>query len=397
MADLLQSSQKTETQAPSYYTNYLNSIASGGQNAVQGAKFVGAQPLQQQAFSNVAQNVGNYQPALTGAQQTLGQATNTSPLNAAQTYFNNANVDQSQLAQQYMSPYTQDVVNSIGTLGQRNIQQNLAPQATAGAVGSGQFGSQRGAQVLGQTIQNANTDILAQQNQALQTGYQNAMANAQKQQQLQAQLGQTAGNLAATGQGNLINAATVGGNLAGQQQQLSLADINALATLGGQQQTIAQNQQLFPLTTLSKQAELMRGYQIPTTTVNTYQGSPLSAIATIGSTVAGLTQPGPGHYDSKGNYIPGTSAASNIYAGAKDLYGWAKDQWNGTTSSPSPSSSQAAVNQANSANQQANQQQTANEATTSSTDYGGGYTPIQYGTDQTSGGSDSYDFGNPLD
>jgi hypothetical protein len=330
MADLLQSSQKTETQAPSYYTNHLNDLATRGAVASKNAQFVGAQPLQQQAFSNVAQNVGNYQPELTGAQQTLGQATNTSPLNAAQPYFNNANVDQSQLAQQYMSPYTQDVVNSIGTLGQRNIQQNLAPQATAGAVGSGQFGSQRGAQVLGQTIQNANTDILAQQNQALQTGYQNAMANAQKQQQLQAQLGQTAGNLALQGQGNLINAATVGGNLAGQQQQLSLADINALSTLGGQQQTIAQNQQLFPLTTLSKQAELMRGLTIPTTTVNTYQGSPLSAIASLGSTAAGIfAKPTTG----------GTSPFQGM-TGYPDVSSWLKSFGSGSTPAGTPAGNQ---------------------------------------------------------
>jgi hypothetical protein len=144
------------------------------------------------------------------------------------------------------------------------------------------------------------------------------MANAQKQQQLQAQLGQTAGNLAATGQGNLINAATVGGNLAGQQQQLSLADINALSTLGSQQQTIAQNQQLFPLTTLSKQAELMRGYQIPTNTINTYQGSPLSAITSLGATAAGLAQPtytiGP-----DGKIVAGPSLGSSLYKNVGDL------------------------------------------------------------------------------
>jgi hypothetical protein len=277
-----------------------------------------------------------------------------------------------------MNPYIQDVVNSIGTLGQRNIQQNLAPQATAGAVGSGQFGSQRGAQVLGQTIQNANTDILAQQNQALQSGYQNAMTNAQKQQALEAQLGQTAGNLAGTGQSNLINAATVGGNLAGQTQTLGLGDVNALATYGGQQQQIAQNKQLFPLQTLGTEAGLLRGYQIPTSSVQTMQGSPLSAIASLGSTVAGLTQSSGGHYDSKGNWIPGNSALGNITNSAINAFNWAKDQWNGTSSSALPSSSQAAVDQSNLANQQANQQQTANEATNSSTDYGGGYTPIQY-------------------
>ena len=391
MADLLTSSQTNATQAPSYYTDYLNNLATKGTSAAANAQYVGAQPLQQKAFEGAEQNVGNYQPTLQGAQGTLGQATSISPLNAAQPYFENANVDQSQLARQYMNPYTQDVVNSIGTLGQRNIQQNLAPQATAGAVGSGQFGSQRGAQVLGQTIQNANTDILAQQNQALQTGYQNAMLNAQKQQALEAQLGQSAGNLANTNQSNLINATTVGGNLAGQQQALGLGDVNALATYGGQQQQIAQNQQLFPLQTLNTASGLMRGYTIPTSTVQTFQGSPLSAIASLGGTAAALTQSTGGHYDSKGQWIPGTSAISGLTDLVKSGYNSVKDMWNGTSSSANPSSD--AVSQSNLSNQQANQQQIANEATNSSTEYGGGYTPIQYGTDQTSGGSDVYDFG----
>lgn len=318
MADLLQSSATTATQAPTYYNNYLNNLATNSQTAADAARFVGAQPLQTQAFTNVAQNVGNYQPTLQTSQGALGQAINASPLSSAQPYFNNANVDQSALAQQYMNPYIQDVVNSIGTLGQRNIQQNLAPQATAGAVGSGQFGSQRGAQVLGQTIQNANTDILAQQNQALQSGYQNAMANAQKQQQLEAQLGQTAGNLAGTGQSNLINAATVGGNLAGQTQALGLGDVNALSTLGGQEQTIAQNQQLFPLQKLAQQAALMKGYTVPTTAVQTMQGSPLSAVSALGATAAGLGQPtytiGP-----DGKMVAGPSIGAGIYSGLSDI------------------------------------------------------------------------------
>lgn len=311
-ADLLQSSATTATQAPTYYNNYLTNLATNSQTAADAAKFAGAQPLQQQAFQQVGQNVGNYQPALQGAEGALGQATAASPLSAANPYFQNANVDQSQLAQQYMNPYTQSVVNSIGTLGQRNIQQNLAPQATAGAVGSGQFGSQRGAQVLGQTIENANTDILAQQNQALQAGYQNAMLNAQKQQALEAQLGQSAGNLAATGQGNLINAATVGGNLAGQTQALGLGDINALASLGGQQQTIAQNQQLFPLQKLAQQAALMKGYTIPTTSVQTFQGSPLSALASLGTGTAALFQSGPNNSPSVFKNLTGADTLAGL-------------------------------------------------------------------------------------
>ena len=325
MADLLKSSAVTQTQAPTYYNDYLTNLASRGQNAAQNAQFVGAQPLQQLAFDQVQKNLGTYKPVMQTAQNYLGQATNTNPLSAAQPYLSNANVDQSELAKQYMSPYTQDVVNSIGALGQRNIQQNLAPQATAAAVGSGQFGSQRGAQVLGQTIQNANTDILAQQNQALQAGYQNAMANAQKQQALEAQLGQTAGNLAGTNQTNLINASNVGANMANQTQAMNLNDINALGTYGGQQQQIAQNQQLFPLQTLGTEAGLLRGYTIPTTSAQTFEGSPLSAIASLGSTVAGLTNTTT-YKDANGNIVTNPSTLTNISNAIGSGWDWLKSK-----------------------------------------------------------------------
>jgi hypothetical protein len=67
---------------------------------------------------------------------------------------------------EFMNPYTQNVVDAIGTLGQRNIQQYLAPGATAAAVGSGQFGSKRGAEVLGQALNSGMQNINAAQAQA---------------------------------------------------------------------------------------------------------------------------------------------------------------------------------------------------------------------------------------
>jgi hypothetical protein len=177
-----------------------------------------------------------------------------------------------------MSPYITNVVNALGDTGQRNILQNLAPNATAGAVGSGQFGSKRGAEVLGQTISNADRDILNQQYQALNSGYGQALTAAGQQNALQAQIGSTAAQAAGTGQTNLTQLGNAQSNLAGQNQALSLADINALSTLGGQQQTIAQNKELFPLTNLSTLSGLLRGYSVPTTTKTTAQASPLSVI-----------------------------------------------------------------------------------------------------------------------
>jgi hypothetical protein len=203
-----------------------------------------------------------------------------------------------------MSPYVANVVNSIGDIGQRNIMQNLAPQATAGAVGSGQFGSKRGAEVLGQTIQNANRDILGQQYAALDKGYQSALDTANKQNALNAQMGTSAGNLASAGQTNLTNLGAQQGQLASTNQALNLADINARATLGEQQRTIAQNKELFPLSNLSTLSGILRGYNVPTTTTTTATGSPLSALAAVGAGATGLFQgtgtagTGPSLYDN---------------------------------------------------------------------------------------------------
>jgi len=252
--------QTQQTTAPDYYSNYLSNLASQGQQAGANAQYVGPTALQNQAFQNVAQNVGNYQPYLNQAANLTGQAAQGPNIN------------------QFMNPYTQDVVNQIGVLGQRNIQENLSPQATAGAVGTGQFGSQRGAQVLGNTLRDAATNITAQQEQALQQGYTQALQAAQNQQQLG------------------LSAGAQMGNLAGQQQNLGLQDVNALSTLGAQQQQIGQNQQLFPLQNLTTEANIMKGLTVPTSVSSqytgpmpgAYQASPLQQIAGLGTTLAGL-------------------------------------------------------------------------------------------------------------
>lgn len=255
-------SQTQATSAPSWYTDYLSNLAGQTTAAAQGAQFVGAQPLQQQAYNLAQQNVGISQPTLAAATNLMqGAGTTTAP----------------GVVGQYMNPYLQNVVEQIGALGQRNIQQNLAPGATAGAVGSGQFGSKRGAEVLGNTIRDALQNIGAQQAGALASGYQNAITAAQADLSRQAQAAQGLGTLA------------------GQQQTAGLADINALATLGGQQQQMAQAEQLFPLTTLGTAAQNLRGYSIPTSVASSYTGpipgayaaSPLQQIAGLGAIIAG--------------------------------------------------------------------------------------------------------------
>lgn len=307
--------QSQATAAPSWYTDYLQSIAGQGQQAAQNAQFVGPTAMQNQSYDLAQQNVGNWQPAMNNATGAVNQATNmASPLTAAQPYLNSAANPTYNTVNSYMSPYINDVVGQIGNLAQQNLMQNVAPQTSAGLVGSGQFGSQRGAQALGQTLANYGQQTTAAETNALNTGYQNAMTQAQNQAGLEGQLGQTAGSLQSAGQTNLINAGQVGGQLATETQNLGLGDVNALNTLGTQQQQIAQAQQLFPMQMAQQQAGLLQGAQIPTSASttytgpipNAYQASPLQQITSLGAGAMGLLTP-----NAQG-VVPAQSALSTL-------------------------------------------------------------------------------------
>ena len=257
-------SQTQATAAPEFYTDYLNQLATQGANAVGNAGYVGPTDLQTAAFNQVGSNVGNYMPAL----------------NAATGLAQTAGGDISGSIDNFYNKYNTDVVNAVGNLGQANIAQNLAPQANAGVVGSGGFGSQRGMQALGEVFSNAGLGLTAQQAALKQAGYSQALQAAQQQAQQQLGASQQLGNLATSTQG------------------LGLGDVNALATIGGQQQTIAQNEQNFPMQQLTNESQLLRGYTIPTSTSSSYTGpipgayaaSPLQQIAGLGALAAGVSK-----------------------------------------------------------------------------------------------------------
>jgi hypothetical protein len=296
--------QSQSTTAPSWYTDYLSNIAQQGTQAGQNAQYVGATPMQEQAFDQTTQNIGSYQPNLQAATNLAQQAGN---YNVAQSAGN------------FMQPYTQQVVGALGDLGRRNIEQYLAPQATAAAVGSGQFGSKRGAEVLGQQMNQGLQNLNLAQSQALQTGYSQALNAAQQEQ---------AARLAGSQQF---------GSLANQTQSQNLSDINALSTMGAQQQQIGQNQQLFPLQAATQQAALLRGYTMPTSVNSSYTGpipgaysaSPLAQIAGVGSLLGALNTTGAGG---------GKTAAQNLFGG---LYGAGSDLYSYLTNLGSGNSAAA--------------------------------------------------------
>lgn len=299
----LTTSSATETTTqPQFYTDYLTNLATQGKTAVQNAQFADANANQTAAFQNVGANVGNYIPGLQTAGVTTGLAGGLNMATAANPYLTTAqnNLAQGvqgadQIVGNYMSPYMTNVMDSIRAANQQNIQQNLAPGLTAASVGAGQFGSQRGANALAMGISNADIGAAKEQSAALQAGYTQALAAAQKQREnqltagaSQIQAGSAAANAASQAAQNYLNTGKQQAALAEQTQTAGLADTNALATMGAQQQAIAQNKADYPMKMLGLQAGLMSGQTIPTTTTKTSTGSTLGAIAGLGSIAAGL-------------------------------------------------------------------------------------------------------------
>jgi len=317
MANMLQSSETSTTTTPDWYNNTMTTLAAQGANAagvptggapLPAAKFIDYNDLQNQAYNTADTATSGYNNALTAGKNTLVDArTATSPLDAANNYFTAAGKSPAELAKSYMNPYIDTVINGLGNIGQRNIQMNLAPQLTAGAVGSGQFGSQRGAGALAQGIANANADILGAQSSALGKGYSDALAAAGQQNALQAQMGTSAGNLASANTQNLTNLGLAGGTLAGVDQKLALDRLNALSTIGAAKQTNLQNKEMFPLTNLTTLANLFSKAQVPTTVTKTAEGSGLGALGTLGAGTAGLFQVNPTTGLSLFNTLTGTA------------------------------------------------------------------------------------------
>ena len=268
MANLLQGSplpnitttQTASTTAPDWYNQFLSGLSTSGQAAVNTGGIAGASPLQTAAY-NAAPT------AINAGLPTLNKATDVATGAAGAPDIN-----------QFMNPYMTGVVDEIGRLGQKNFTDILAPNAVAGAAGSGQFGSRRGMEVYGDVARDSARATTGQQATALQSGYQNAVQAALQRQQNQTQAG------------NLL------GTLSGQEYTQGVGGLNVLSGLGAQQQATSQAALNYPMTAQQNYANLLRGFTVPTTQSQTFTGpipgaysnSPLSQIAGLGLSAAGI-------------------------------------------------------------------------------------------------------------
>jgi len=270
---------KTQTQtqqAPGYYTNYLSGLSQAGQTALAAPnKVAPLTEMQQQGFAATPGAATAYRPGLTAATATAG----TAAAGAAPQIQN------------FVNPYTSNVVDEMERLQQRNIQRNLMPQLKAGFVSTGGLGSQRYANAMGQTMSDLQSDLTGRQYGALDKGYSDAVNAALNNIQTQNQ------------------AARTQGELAGQEQSLGLTGAGALTKAGTEQQMYEQSLIDAPLKTATNVSQLMRGYTVPGTTVTEdkgplskdyYAGSPLAQTLGVAAQVASGFGSSP-MVDSKGN------------------------------------------------------------------------------------------------
>lgn len=287
---------------PDWYQEYIRGIAGKGTQIAgqgyqpyEGQRIADFNDTQRQAFDQVGANQGNWKPNVDAATAAAGtiQPTAQAGLNQAGQYgagavqaASGAPQQWTQNWQQYMSPYTQSVTDEIARLGNRNFSENIMPAVGSSFVGSGQFGSTRNAEIMGRAARDTQADITGQQSQALQAGYGTAnnafnadATRAQQGQQLAANTGIQAGQLATTGaqvgSAAADTAAQRLGALGQLGQTLGSNDAAALGAVGGQQQQQEQtgydtaynefnNQKNYDWTNLNNLSSLVRGQQLPT-------------------------------------------------------------------------------------------------------------------------------------
>lgn len=157
--------------------------------------------LQKQAFAQIPGAASAYQPFLAQAGRSTADVT-----------------------QQFMNPYTEQVVNRIGQMGTRALNEQILPGIEGSMIRAGQFGGTRQAELMGRAVREATEGISAQQSAALQQGYTQSLGAAQREQERQGALGEMAQRLGLTG-ANAMQ--TMGGLQQGQTQRnldLALSD-----------------------------------------------------------------------------------------------------------------------------------------------------------------------------
>lgn len=326
-------STTTQTVLPDWYTNYAMQVLANQQAAsttpyttFQGPRIADFTPQQQQGFGMTGQAATAYQPGLNQATQTTNAAASApSGLAVAQPYLEQAGQTATQNIDAYMNPYTEQVVNRIGELGARNLSENLLPQVEGRYIAAGQLGfggRQPGTGTpsgmmtdTARALRDTQEATLAQQAQALQQGYGQALGASQTDLARAAGLAGTAGGLASTDIGQKLQTGSQQAQLGALSQQLGLAGAEAVTGVGAQQQALnQQNLDLAYSDFLRQQGYPQEQIDRMAATLGAVQGAIPQSTTQEGLVPLGYSKPG-----TSGKIIGGLSAAAGVASALKGL------------------------------------------------------------------------------
>lgn len=193
-----------------------------------------AQPLFTQAAGMSAAQAA--QPFLTQGITPIQQAGQASALTAAQPYMSAAARTFPQAAQEYMSPYIQNVVAQIGEQGVRQLQEKYLPAVGQEFIGAGQFsvgpGSTRMGEFGARALRDVQEAVLAEQAKALQAGYGQAADIYGRDVARLADLAGTAGQLSTADYNRMLESGARIADIGAKVGQLTGDDASRLAEIG---------------------------------------------------------------------------------------------------------------------------------------------------------------------
>jgi len=232
----------------------------------------GLTPLQQQAIQLGASGVGAYQPMMQAGATTLGQGVAALQPGAYQ---------------QYMNPYTQDVLDQ--SLADLQRQADMERQRIgSAAVQAGAFGGSRQA-VAEQELQRNTADAFARQSAQLRAqAFESAQDRAQQGAELFGKLGLQQAAMGESAQAAQARDIGILSQLGGQEQAQQQAELEA-------QRATSLERQFEPYQRLGFMSDIFRGVPSTTSTVTSKTApspSMLSQVAGLGMGVAGLQQAG---------------------------------------------------------------------------------------------------------
>jgi hypothetical protein len=176
------------------------------------------------------------QPMFTQALTPIQQAGQTSALTAAQPYLGAAARTFPQAAQEYMSPYLKNVVEQMGDIGVRQLQEKYLPAIGQEFIGAGQFsvgpGSTRMGEFGARALRDTQEAILAEQAKALQAGYGQAADIYGQDVGRLAQLAGTVGQLSTADLNRMLESGVRVADIGAKMGQLTSDDASRIAEIG---------------------------------------------------------------------------------------------------------------------------------------------------------------------